>query len=61
MFELIGVRYGSILDLPNLEIREKQVTSLTGPSGSGKTSVLRIRWPRSPSLSSWWYLQFTPF
>jgi len=42
MFELIGVRYGSILDLPNLEIREKQVTSLTGPSGSGKTSVLRM-------------------
>ncbi len=42
MFELIGVRYDSILDLPNLEIREKQVTSLTGPSGSGKTSVLRM-------------------
>ncbi len=42
MFELIGVKYNGILDLPSLEIDAGTITALVGPSGGGKTTLLRL-------------------
>lgn len=42
MFELIGVKYHGILDMPHLKIDTGTITALVGPSGSGKTTLLRL-------------------
>ncbi len=41
-YSLQGVRYGDILDLPELEIPSGLVTCIVGESGSGKTTLLRL-------------------
>lgn len=41
-YRLEGVRYGDILDLPELFIPEGLVTCIVGESGSGKTTLLRL-------------------
>lgn len=42
MFELSGVKYKDIVDIPVLTIGAARVTTLMGPSGSGKTTILRL-------------------
>ena len=42
MFKLTGVKYKSYLDIPELVIRERRITTLVGPSGSGKTTLLKL-------------------
>lgn len=42
MFCFQGVKYKNILDVPELEIPEGQVTSIIGESGSGKTTLMRL-------------------
>lgn len=41
LFDIIGVRYQDILNIPELAIGEG-VTTFFGPSGSGKTSILKL-------------------
>ena len=41
MFEITGLKYRDILDIPHLML-DRQVTCIVGPSGGGKTSLLRI-------------------
>ncbi len=41
MFEIIGVKYQDIIDIPSLFLNEG-LTVLLGASGSGKTTVLRM-------------------
>jgi len=42
MYEIIDVKYKNILDIKELRIPEKKVTSIVGKSGSGKTTLLRL-------------------
>ncbi|WP_088186566.1 ABC transporter ATP-binding protein [Desulfosporosinus sp. FKA] len=42
MFEFYDVKYKDVLDLPKLEIKQKEITTLVGTSGSGKTTILRM-------------------
>jgi putative ABC transport system ATP-binding protein len=42
MYEIRNVKYKNILDIDNLKIPEKKVTSIVGKSGSGKTTLLRL-------------------
>ena len=42
MYQIIDVRYKNILDIKELRIPEKKVTSIVGKSGSGKTTLLRL-------------------
>lgn len=42
MFSLRDVRYKDILDIPQLDIPEGQVTCILGKSGSGKTTLMRL-------------------
>ena len=41
MFEIKGLKFKQILDIPELTI-EKQITCIVGASGSGKTTLLRM-------------------
>ena len=42
MFELAGVKYKDILDIPQLIIASGRITTLMGPSGSGKSTLLKL-------------------
>lgn len=42
LFMLEEVKYKHILDIAQLTIKEKQITSIVGQSGSGKTTLLRL-------------------
>lgn len=42
MFLLKNVKYKNILDINNLEIKERLTTCIVGESGSGKTTLLRL-------------------
>lgn len=42
MYQLTNVKYKDILDIEDLEILGKKVTSIVGKSGSGKTTLLRL-------------------
>ena len=42
MFELFGVTFRDVLDIPSLKIPGNSITTLVGPSGSGKTTVLKL-------------------
>jgi putative ABC transport system ATP-binding protein len=42
MFELQGVKYKEIIDIPSLTIGQGRVTTLMGQSGSGKTTILKL-------------------
>lgn len=42
MYEIIDVKYKKILDIKELTIPAKKVTSIVGKSGSGKTTLLRL-------------------
>ena len=55
LFYLEGVRYQSILDIPDLQINPG-VTVLLGASGSGKTTLLKLlNKSISPSSGTIWY------
>jgi putative ABC transport system ATP-binding protein len=41
MFEITGLRFKNILDIPSLRI-DRPVTCIVGTSGSGKTTLLRM-------------------
>lgn len=42
MFELQGVKFKHIIDLPSLKIQENKITTLVGESGGGKTTILKL-------------------
>lgn len=42
MYQFDHVKYKEILNLPDLEINENEITIIMGQSGSGKTSLLRL-------------------
>jgi putative ABC transport system ATP-binding protein len=42
MFSLRNVRYGNILEIPQLEIPSDEVTCIVGRSGSGKTTLVKL-------------------
>lgn len=42
MYQIIDMKYKNILDIKDLTIPEKKVTSIVGKSGSGKTTLLRL-------------------
>lgn len=42
MFSLRDVRYRDVLEIPHLEIPERQVTCIVGKSGSGKTTLMKL-------------------
>ncbi len=42
MFELLGVKYKTIIDIAYACIDEHAITALTGISGSGKTTILKM-------------------
>ncbi len=42
MFKFIDVKYGDILDIPELSIEFGKITTIIGESGSGKSTALRM-------------------
>jgi len=42
MLELKNIKYKNILQIDNLKIYEKKITTIVGSSGSGKTTLLRL-------------------
>jgi putative ABC transport system ATP-binding protein len=42
MFTLKNIRYKNILAIPNLHIRDREITCIVGKSGGGKTTLLKL-------------------
>lgn len=57
MFRFEQVRYRRILDIPDLQIPEGQITTFVGPSGSGKTTILRLLNKLISPTSGWIFFQ----